>query len=97
MTDLHTDDVGALAHFRESEILVSRAESESASGIRGKARGFVPQPLAGVVFAAPLRAGAGALRALPAEPAHYRGGRRDDRGRSGHAKAHVSVVVEEGP
>ena len=42
MTHLHTDHAGGLAHFPDSEILVSRVELTNASGALGKMRGFLP-------------------------------------------------------
>lgn len=42
MTHLHTDHAGGLAHFPESEILVSSDELKAASGAMGKLRGFLP-------------------------------------------------------
>ena len=41
MTHLHTDHAGGLHHFRDTEILVTRAEFEFASGRRGRLRGYV--------------------------------------------------------
>jgi N-acyl homoserine lactone hydrolase len=41
MTHLHTDHAGGLHHFPRNEILVTRAELESASGLRGRVRGYV--------------------------------------------------------
>jgi N-acyl homoserine lactone hydrolase len=41
MTHLHTDHAGGLHHFRDNEILVSRAEMEYASGLPGRLRGYV--------------------------------------------------------
>ena len=40
MTHLHTDHAGGLHHFPHNEILVSRAELEYATGLRGRARGY---------------------------------------------------------
>jgi N-acyl homoserine lactone hydrolase len=40
LTHLHTDHAGGLHHFRDSEILVSRAELRYASGIAGRVRGY---------------------------------------------------------
>ena len=42
LTHLHTDHAGGLHHFPKSEILVSRAEFEAASGFAGKLRGYLP-------------------------------------------------------
>ena len=41
MTHLHTDHAGGLHHFPDNEILVSRAELEFGSGLRGRLRGYV--------------------------------------------------------
>jgi len=41
MTHLHTDHAGGLHHFPDTEILVTRTELESASGLRGRLRGYV--------------------------------------------------------
>jgi N-acyl homoserine lactone hydrolase len=41
MTHLHTDHAGGLRHFPDTEILVTRAEVEFASGLRGRLRGYV--------------------------------------------------------
>jgi glyoxylase-like metal-dependent hydrolase (beta-lactamase superfamily II) len=41
MTHLHTDHAGGLHHFADNEILVSRTELESASGLLGRTRGYV--------------------------------------------------------
>ena len=40
MTHLHTDHAGGLHHFPDTEIVVSRAEFEYASGFRGQIRGY---------------------------------------------------------
>lgn len=40
MTHLHTDHAGGLHHFPDNEILVSRAELDYASGLRGRLRGY---------------------------------------------------------
>jgi N-acyl homoserine lactone hydrolase len=41
MTHLHTDHAGGLHHFPDNDILVTRAELEYASGLRGRLRGYV--------------------------------------------------------
>jgi N-acyl homoserine lactone hydrolase len=41
LTHLHTDHAGGLHHFPENEILVTRAELEFGSGLRGRLRGYV--------------------------------------------------------
>jgi N-acyl homoserine lactone hydrolase len=42
LTHLHTDHAGGLAHFPDSEILVSRTELRHASGALGRVRGYLP-------------------------------------------------------
>jgi glyoxylase-like metal-dependent hydrolase (beta-lactamase superfamily II) len=41
LTHLHTDHAGGLHHFPDNEIIVTRAELEFASGLRGRMRGYV--------------------------------------------------------
>ena len=41
MTHLHTDHAGGLHDFPDNEILVTRAELDFASGLRGRLRGYV--------------------------------------------------------
>jgi N-acyl homoserine lactone hydrolase len=41
LTHLHPDHAGGLHHFPTNEILVTRAELEFASGLRGRLRGYV--------------------------------------------------------
>ena len=41
MTHLHTDHAGGLHHFPDNEVLVTRAELEFGSGLRGRLRGYV--------------------------------------------------------
>jgi len=97
MTHLHTDHAGGLSHFPKSEILVYRPEFENASGLMGKARGFLPhrwpegfaprlfalEPEPFGPFPHSLRlTGAGDVRIVATH---------------GHTRGHVSVVLEEGP
>jgi len=42
LTHLHIDHDGGLAHFRESDILVSRQELHTARGWMGQVRGYLP-------------------------------------------------------
>jgi N-acyl homoserine lactone hydrolase len=42
LTHLHTDHAGGIAHFPNSEFLVTRTELEHASGTLGKLRGYLP-------------------------------------------------------
>jgi N-acyl homoserine lactone hydrolase len=97
MTHLHTDHAGGLSPFPKSEILVYRPEFENASGLMGKARGFLPHrwpqwfaprlfefdPEPFGPFPSSLGVtGAGDVRIVATH---------------GHTRGHVSVVLEEGP
>jgi N-acyl homoserine lactone hydrolase len=42
MTHLHTDHAGGLAHFPDAEIVVSRTEYKTASGLSGRITGYLP-------------------------------------------------------
>lgn len=42
LTHLHTDHAGGIAHFPNSEFVVTRTELEHASGALGKLRGYLP-------------------------------------------------------
>jgi N-acyl homoserine lactone hydrolase len=99
MTHLHTDHAGGLSHFPNSEILGYRPEFENASGLMGKARGFLPHrwphwfspPLFDLdLDPDPFGPFPDSLRVTEAGdvrivPTH------------GHTRGHVSVVLEEGP
>ena len=43
LSHLHTDHVGGLDSFRESEVLVTRSEWRRAGGLAGRIRGYLPQ------------------------------------------------------
>jgi glyoxylase-like metal-dependent hydrolase (beta-lactamase superfamily II) len=43
LTHFHTDHAGGLAHFPRSEIVSSKLDFEFSRGLRGRARGFLPQ------------------------------------------------------
>jgi N-acyl homoserine lactone hydrolase len=96
LTHMHTDHSGGLAHFPESEILLSRKEHGVATGRLGKLRGFLPHRLpdwfAPTLFdlrgdpfgpfeeSVPLTE-AGDVRIVPTP---------------GHTPGHVSVALDEG-
>ena len=42
LTHFHTDHAGGLAHFPDSEVLVSETEFRAASGLLGQFRGYLP-------------------------------------------------------
>ena len=43
LSHLHTDHVGGLAPFRESEVVVARTEWARSQGLSGRIRGYLPQ------------------------------------------------------
>jgi N-acyl homoserine lactone hydrolase len=43
LSHLHTDHVGGLAAFDHADVIVTRLEWERATGLRGAARGYLPQ------------------------------------------------------
>ena len=79
LTHLHTDHAGGLHHFPGTEILVSRADLEVASGLRGRLRGYPNDRWPELVRADRRRPRARRLRAVPAEPAADAGRRRHHR------------------
>jgi N-acyl homoserine lactone hydrolase len=97
MTHLHTDHAGGLGHFPNSEILVHRPEFENASGLTGKARGFLPhrwpQGFAPRLFeleSQPFGPFPQSLRVTKAGDVRIVA-------THGHTRGHVSVVLDEGP
>jgi N-acyl homoserine lactone hydrolase len=96
MTHLHTDHAGGLHHFEGNEILVSRAELDYASGLRGRLKGYPnkrwpawfkptpvdlpPEPFGPFPASRPLTE-AGDVILLPAP---------------GHTPGHLAVVVQDG-
>jgi glyoxylase-like metal-dependent hydrolase (beta-lactamase superfamily II) len=86
LTHLHTDHAGGLAHFPNSEIVITRKEFEYATGRRGRLRGYPnrhwPDWLAPTLVAAPdALTAAGDVR-LEATP--------------GHTPGHASVTADTG-
>ena len=86
LTHLHTDHAGGLAHFPDSEIVVTREEFEYATGRRGRLRGYPnrhwPDWLAPTLVAAPTAlTAAGDVRLEPTP---------------GHTPGHASVTVDTG-
>lgn len=96
LTHMHTDHVGGVSHFPDSEILLSTAEHRIATGSLGKLRGFLPHRLPGwfaptLIDFKPEPFGpfpesfplteAGDVRVVPTP---------------GHTPGHVSVVLDEG-
>jgi glyoxylase-like metal-dependent hydrolase (beta-lactamase superfamily II) len=86
LTHLHTDHAGGLAHFPDSEIVVTQAEFEYAKGRRGRLRGYPnsrwPDWLDPTFAAAPhALTAAGDVRLEPTP---------------GHTPGHIAVTVDTG-
>lgn len=96
LTHLHTDHAGGLHHFPDSEILVSGAEYESARGLLGRARGYLPHRWLG--WLAPRRVDFDASLAGPFPRGHRLTRAGDVRlvPTPGHSMGHLSVIVADG-
>jgi N-acyl homoserine lactone hydrolase len=86
MTHLHTDHAGGLAHFPDSEILVTHEEWAHATGRRGRLRGYPNQAWPdwlqpSLVSAPDALTAAGDVRLIPTP---------------GHTPGHMSVTVDTG-
>jgi glyoxylase-like metal-dependent hydrolase (beta-lactamase superfamily II) len=96
LTHLHMDHDGGLAHFPDSEILVSADELRTASGWAGRVRGYLPNRWPSWFDPAPL-----GLTTEPFGP-FARSRRLTEAGdivavaTPGHTANHVSVLVQEG-
>lgn len=96
LTHLHMDHDGGLAHFPNSEILVSSDELRTASGWAGRIRGYLPNRWPSWFDPAPLD-----LATEPFGP-FARSRRMTQAGdivvvaTPGHTANHISVLVQEG-
>jgi glyoxylase-like metal-dependent hydrolase (beta-lactamase superfamily II) len=97
MTHLHTDHAGGLGHFPDSEILVHRPEFENASGLRGKARGFLPHRWPHWFSPHLFDLEAEAFGPFPQSLRVTEAGDVRIVATHGHTRGHVSVVLDEGP
>jgi N-acyl homoserine lactone hydrolase len=97
MTHLHTDHAGGLSHFPDSEILVYRQEFENASGLMGKARGFLPHRWPQWFAPRLFELDPEPLGPFPQSLGVTAAGDVRIVATHGHTRGHVSVVLEEGP
>ncbi len=96
LTHLHTDHAGGLAHFPTAEILLTRTEYDAAAGVRGQARGYLPQRLP-AWFAPHLVAfNDGPVGPFPRSHRLTRAGDVLLVPTPGHTDGHQSVIVREG-
>jgi glyoxylase-like metal-dependent hydrolase (beta-lactamase superfamily II) len=93
LTHLHADHDGGLAHFPQTEILVSRGELQTASGWMGRMRGYLPNRWPSWFDPVPLDLTTDAFGPFPASRRLTGAGDVVAVGTPGHTTDHLSVVV----
>jgi glyoxylase-like metal-dependent hydrolase (beta-lactamase superfamily II) len=93
LTHLHADHDGGLAHFPQTEILVSRGELRTAGGWMGRMRGYLPNRWPSWFDPIPLDLTADAFGPFPASRRLTAAGDVVAVGTPGHTTDHLSVVV----
>jgi N-acyl homoserine lactone hydrolase len=95
LTHLHCDHDGGLAHFPQTEILVSRGEFQVARGWMGRVRGYLPNRWPSWFDPAPLDLTAGPYGPFATSRRLTTAGDVIAVATPGHTRDHVSVVVED--
>jgi N-acyl homoserine lactone hydrolase len=95
LTHLHCDHDGGLAHFPQTEILVSRGELRMARGWMGRARGYLPNRWPSWFNPAPLDLLAEPFGPFAASRRLTTAGDVVAVATPGHTRDHISVVVED--
>jgi N-acyl homoserine lactone hydrolase len=95
LTHLHIDHDGGLCHFPMSEILVSPAELQRASGAAGRLLGYLPQRWPKAFDPKPLILDDGAYGPFPRSKRLTADGEILAVATPGHTRDHLSVVVED--
>ena len=95
LTHLHCDHDGGLAHFPQTEILVSRGELQMARGWMGRVRGYLPNRWPSWFDPAPLDLTAGPYGPFAASRRLTAAGDVIAVATPGHTRDHVSVVIED--
>lgn len=95
LTHLHVDHDGGLAHFPNTEILVSRGELRTASGWMGRLRGYLPNRWPRWFDPVPLDLAPEAFGPFWASRRLTAAGDVVAVSTSGHTPDHVSIVVED--
>jgi glyoxylase-like metal-dependent hydrolase (beta-lactamase superfamily II) len=95
LTHLHADHDGGLAHFPQTEILVSRGELRTASGWMGRMRGYLPNRWPTWFDPAPLDLTTQVFGPFAASRRLTAAGDVVAVATPGHTADHVSVVVED--
>jgi N-acyl homoserine lactone hydrolase len=94
LTHLHTDHAGGLAHFPDSELLVSRMELRDASGALGRARGYLPNRWPHWFSPTPVELTDGALGPIRGTRPLTAAGDVMLLATPGHTRGHMSVAVD---
>jgi N-acyl homoserine lactone hydrolase len=95
LTHLHADHDGGLAHFPQTQILVSRGELRTASGWIGRLRGYLPNRWPSWFDPVPLDLSTDAFGPFVASTRLTQAGDVVAVGTPGHTADHLSVVVED--
>jgi N-acyl homoserine lactone hydrolase len=95
LTHLHVDHDGGLAHFPHTDILVSRGELRTASGWRGRLRGYLPNRWPSWFDPLPLDLAPDAFGTFAASRRVTAAGDVIAVATPGHTADHLSVVVED--
>ena len=96
LTHLHMDHDGGLAHFPNSEILVSSRELQTAQGMLGRIRGYLPHRWPAWFDPKPLSLVAEPFGPFAASRRLTQAGDIVAVATPGHTADHISVVVEDG-
>jgi glyoxylase-like metal-dependent hydrolase (beta-lactamase superfamily II) len=96
LTHLHTDHAGGLEHLQGAEALVSRTEYETASGLLGKLRGYLPHRWPAGFSPRMIEFASEPLGSFDESMAVTEAGDVRIVPTPGHTNGHVSVVLAEG-
>lgn len=96
LTHLHTDHAGGLHHFPDSEILVSRQEYQSARGVLGLMRGYLPHRWPKWLDPRPADFDSEPVGPFPGSHRLTRAGDVRLVPTPGHSAGHLSVIVTDG-
>ena len=96
LTHLHMDHDGGLAHFPNSEILVSRGELNTARGWAGRIRGYLPNRWPTWFDPKPLDLSVGTFGPFAASARLTADGAVIAVATPGHTADHVSIIVQDG-
>ncbi len=94
LTHLHADHDGGLAHFPQTEILVSRGELRTASGWMGRMRGYLPNRWPSWFDPVPLDLAPETFGPFAASKRLTAAGDVVAVATPGHTADHISVVIE---